>query len=372
MKSYNGLFVKMTEIEEIKASINEAAKKRRKRSYVQRVLNDIDGYSYRLRDKIISGEWQPLQHKECVLREGYHKKERNILKPSWNNEQIVHHMLTRQLIPIIRPRLYKYACGSVKGRGSHYLLKAAKSWVKGYGNKRFYVAELDIRKFYDNVDLDILRAQIDRLIRDKQYKRELYKVIGTGEKGLPKGYYTSPWLAHLYLLSSDNYITQVLQPDHYARYMDNMWLFSTNKRDLHRQVEALNDFLKNNLRVELKNDWQVFRFEGAKDGKGRAVNMLGFVVHRHRVGIRKGIIKRIRAKANRVHRKGHTTRKDAASILSRLGFFRYANAHRYFVRYIKTMVSIRYLKRIVRKFMKRGMQHDKLGQSHGRCVPAGG
>mgnify|MGYP003293691825 CR=1 FL=1 len=289
---------------------------------------------------------------------------RNIIKPKWDNEQVVHHILMRQLIPILQPKLYRFSCGSVKGRGAHSLLKVMKSWVRSYNGKRFYVAELDIRKFYDNVKNDILKTKINRLIRDKRYNETLFKVIGDNN-GIAKGNYTSPWLAHLYLMDMDNHILQDLKPDHYARYVDNMWLFSCNKKRLRRMVSDLNQYLFENLMLTIKSDWQVFRFDDT-NGNGRAINLLGFVVHRNRVCIRKSILKRIRAKANRVYNKGRTTIKDACSIVSRLGYFKYSNAYRYYLRHIKTKISVRYLKRRIRNYMKRGKQHDRLETSLGR------
>ncbi len=112
------------------------------------------------------------------------------------------------------------------------------------------------------------------------------------------------------------------------------------------QIEA---FLRERLRLELKDDWQVYRFEGINrrtgSAGGRAVNALGFVIHHNRVTIRKSILKRTRAKANHIHRRKRYTRHDAASMVSRVGAFRHANAHGYYLRWIKPKVSIHYCKR---------------------------
>lgn len=111
------------------------------------------------------------------------------------------------------PRLYRYACGSLKGRGPHFAKRTIKRWRDEYKGKRFYVAELDIKGFYDNVDTEILKAMLRKKIRDKQYLTVLFHVIDGGAPGLPKGFYTSPWLAHFLLTPFDNYITQTLRPE---------------------------------------------------------------------------------------------------------------------------------------------------------------
>lgn len=106
--------------------------------------------------------------------------------------------------------------------------------------------------------------------------------------------------------------------------MDNFFLFSRNKKQLHAAVNAVREKLKEELGLEIKGDWQVYRFEGEnrKAGKvtGRAINCLGFVVHNNRVCLRKSIIKKIRRKALRMHRKKRCRRIDAAAIISYLGY----------------------------------------------------
>ena len=117
----------------------------------------------------------------------------------------------------------------------------------------------------------------------------------------------------------------------------------------------------------LKNMWR-YRFEKKKKpegmtpeeelrwkrrAKGRAVNALGFVIHRDRVTVRKSILKRTRAKANHIHKKKRYTRHDAASMVSRAGAFRHANAYGYYLKYIKPKVSIHYCKRRLSTLAKR-------------------
>ena len=91
---------------------------------------------------------------------------------------------------------------------------------------------------------------------------------------------------------------------------------------------------------------------------------MGFVIHRDRVTVRKSILKRTRAKANHMHRKKHYTRHDAASMVSRVGAFRHADAYGYYLAYIKPKVSIRKCKRRIaaaeKKKQKGKSEHDRL------------
>lgn len=360
----------MLQLSEIEAAIEEAAKYKKKRSVVINALEQKKTKAQQLQIKITSGKWMPPVHEKYILCEGSHKKVREIIKPRWDDEQIVHHMLMRQFRPLVTPRLYRFAYGSLPGRGSHNAVKTLTRWRNKYGNKRFYVFEGDIRKFYDNVDTAILKKKLRCRIRDKLYLDLMFRVIDGSAPGLPKGYYTSPWLANFYLEEFDNFILQELKPDRYLRYMDNLFIYHRNKKELHRMVRRIATFLKEHLHLRLKDDWQVYRFEKkrkpegmtpeeerrwSRQAKGRAVNALGFVIHRDRVTIRKSVLKRTRAKANHIHKRKRYTRHDAASMVSRVGTFKHANAYGYYQRYIKPMVSIHYCKRRISMLAQRGV-----------------
>lgn len=391
MKSFNGLFEAMTDHEEIKRAIREAADHKKRRPEVKRALREIDEKAEEIRKKLLSGKWHPPKHSKSRLCEGSHKKTRMIEKPRWDDEQIVHHVLMRQFRKIVLPRFYRYSCGSIPGRGPHYAVKTMKRWRDGYQGERFYVAELDIKSFYDSVDVTILKAMLRKTIRDKRYLDVLFRVIDTGAPGLPKGFYTSPWLANFLLTPLDNHITQNLRPDHYLRYMDNMFLFARSKKKLHRMVREISEYLGVNLHLRLKEDWQVFRFEGesrkakkeppqitSATGKkkkpkrppGRAINCLGFVIHNNRITMRKSILKRARAKANRMHRKRRCTRKDASAIISYMGWFSHTDTYKYYLKWIKPKVSVQYCKRrisaISKKQAKGAKKNDRLARSAGQ------
>lgn len=375
MKSFNGLFSDMTEQEEIKRSIIEAAREKTGRPEVKRALANIDNKARGLQEQLISGKWYPPKHAKSRLCEGSHKKTRMIVKPRWDDEQIVHHILMRQFRKIVEPRLYRYACGSLKGRGPHFAKRTIKRWRDEYRGKRFYVAELDIKGFYDNIDTEILKSMLRKKIRDGRYLTVLFRVIDAAAPGLPKGFYTSPWLSHFLLTPFDNYITQTLRPDHYLRYADNMFLFCRNKKKLHQMVREAARYLWEKLRLRFKEDWQVFRFESEnrRTGKvtGRAVNCLGFVIHRDRVTMRKAILERARAKANRIKRNGHMRRIDASAIISYMGWFKHTDTYGYYLRWIKPKVSVKYCKRRIaahaKKKNKKGVKvNDRLERGPGQ------
>ena len=339
----------MLEHDEVVAAIEDAARYKKKRRIVAAILERKDEKADEIIQAIRGGRWQPPRHKEQIIQEGPHRKKRNIQKPRFDDEQIVHHMLIRQFRQVVLPRMYRYAYGSLPERGTHDAAAVLRRWRDGYDGKRFYGFEGDISKFYDSVDVELLDDKLRRRIRDKRFNEVFDKVIRTSGPGIAKGFYTSPWLSHFFLEELDGYIVQVLKPDHYLRYVDNLFIYHRNKKELHRMVEKIDTFLKARLRLRLKADWQVYRFEGRnrRTGgiSGRATNALGFIIHHDRTTIRKSILKRARAKANHMRARRRYTRHDCASMISRMGPFRHADAYGYYRTWIKPKISIQYCKR---------------------------
>lgn len=113
--------------------------------------------------------------------------------------------------------------------------------------------------------------------------------------------------------------------------------------------------------MQIKDDWQVFQFE--HNGTGRAINCLGYIIHENRVTLRKPLLKRIRAKVLRMHKKGKITVKDAQAMVSYSGWLKNSDTYRYYLNYIKPNVSFGYCKRLIAKNSKRSDNNDRLEES---------
>lgn len=365
MKTYKHLYENMLNYEYIESCIYSASQGKRSRVLVKQILENPEPVVNKILSQIQDKTWYPPSHGKTSLREGSHKKERIIEKPYFNNEQIVHHMLVRQLKPILMKKFYEISCGSIPGRGPLTVVDSLCRWRDNYDGEIFYVAELDIKKFYQHVDIEILKGQLSSFIKDDNFLDILFRVIDNSSPGLPLGYYTSPWLGNLYLTPLDMYVIHTLKPDHYARYMDNLYLLDTNKEYLHDVVRNIQSFCQENLHVQIKDDWQVFQFE--HNGTGRAINCLGYIIHENRVTLRKPLLKRIRAKALRMHKKGKITVKDAQAMVSYSGWLKNSDTYRYYLNYIKPNVSFGYCKRLIAKNSKRSDNNDRLEESQKQC-----
>lgn len=134
-------------------------------------------------------------------------------------------------------------------------------------------------------------------------------------------------------------------------------------------------YLNDNLDLEIKGDWQVFRFEYPvmKDGKpvldenrkrvtkGRMLDFMGFQFHHDRTTIRKSNIESARRKANHISKQDKISWYNASVMLSYMGLFKHTDTYNYYIEYIKPKINVKKLKRIVSKHSrKENEQHDRL------------
>lgn len=92
---------------------------------------------------------------------------------------------------------------------------------------------------------------------------------------------------------------------------------------------------------------------------GRPLDFMGFEFHRNRTIMRKGIMIRFTQKARRVSKQDKINPKDAASILSSLGWVKHTDTYGMYERWIKPIVRIKKLKKLVSKHQKRMNQKKR-------------
>lgn len=381
MKTYKNLFEVMLKPETVSKCMLDAAEGKLKRREVLNAFKNFDE-TYDLVVKCATDpDYKPREDNRHEIIDGANHKPRQIEKPQFCPEQILHHMLIDPFKPVLLNGLYEevYGClpplnknGKIKKFGPHAAIRRLKRWVQTGG--KIYVCETDIHHAYQSVNIKILAEKLRRVIKDKDWLNLMFKFL-KGNDGLILGHYTSPWLFNFYLKDFDHFAA-ALDGIKYLRFADNIYLVGTNKRKVHRALNSIREYLDANLKLKLNKSTQVYRFEwpDKKSGKirGRAVNALGAVIHYNRVTLRKSILKRMRRKALKLRRKFKITWHDAASMLSRLSWIRYTDTFLYYSKYIKPKINIKKLKAKLRAHSRaiakahigrRRIIYDGLGKS---------
>lgn len=145
-------------------------------------------------------------------------------------------MCDEVLAPILDKKLIYDNSACRIGKGTHFAIGRVSKFLHDFYKKNGangYFLKCDIRKFFDNIDHEVLRRKLATVIEDKQVLSLLYQIIDSFEvtsgKGLPLGNQTSQWFAIFYLDGFDRLIKEKLKIKYYSRYMDDYVLIHHDK-----------------------------------------------------------------------------------------------------------------------------------------------
>lgn len=187
-------------------------------------------------------------------------------------------------------------------------------WLKDERSTR-YCLKIDIRKFYPNVDNEILKAMFRKKIKCEDTLHLLDTVVDSS-KGLPIGNYTSQTFANYYLSFFDHFVKENLGSKLYIRYADDIVVFGESKEELHAKLKAMRAYL-DTLKLEIKGNWQVF------ETRGRGLDFLGYRLFGHYTLLRKKMVTKIK----RAVLKPVKTLSDISRVMSYFGWMKTANAY---------------------------------------------
>ena len=142
------------------------------------------------------------------------QKWREIGTPKLWPDQYIHHAVIQTLEPVMMRGMDRYCCGSIKGRGTHYGVRAIAKWMHSDKRGTKYCLELDIRHFYDSLSSVVVKERLRELIKDAKVLDLCDRIL---QHGVPIGFYTSQWFANVVLQPLDMLIRQSGKAKHYVR-----------------------------------------------------------------------------------------------------------------------------------------------------------
>ena len=219
-----------------------------------------------------------------------------------------------------------YAC--LKNRGMHKAcldVQRAMKHCKIIWNE-YYILKMDIAKYFDNINKEILSNIIKRKIKDKDLLWLIHEILYAQkrEKGLEIGNYTSQMFANIYLNEIDQYIKHKLKVKWYFRYMDDSVILIKTKKEAKEILEKIKNFLKENLQLELNKKTQIFKNK-------QGVNFCGYKINEYRLKIRDKGKRKLKKKVKVLKEKikqGEITGKEAKKYLAgHMGYIKIANTY---------------------------------------------
>ena len=326
MKRYGNIYERVTNLTNIEMAFYESLNnsKKRKRKDIQYKLENIDVFAKKIQNNFhISGKYTTK-----IMNDRNTGKVRELLVPRYFPDQIIHHALTRQTLPYINKKIMHECCCSIKGRGTLYGSMLVRKALKNKGVK--YYAQFDIKKYFPNVNQDILAKQLENIFKDKQII-DLYKeIIYSVPNGIPLGNYTSQSLSNLYLMPLDRYIKQTLRIKYYVRYADDFVIIGKNKRELNKAIPLIANFLKNELKLEIHENVKVYSIYD------RPIDFCGYKHYKEFTTIRKRNWKKARRMLLR-----ETNLTRAKRLMAYLGYIIHSSSYNIIQRFNKVINNAR-------------------------------
>jgi RNA-directed DNA polymerase len=154
------------------------------------------------------------------------------------------------------PTFSEHSYGFRPGRSAHQAVVKAQEYIQqGYD----WVVDLDLEKFFDSVNHDVLMSRVARRISDKRMLKLIRGFLNSGvmenglvgptEEGTPQGGPLSPLLSNLLLDELDRELEQ--RGHRFVRYADDSNIYVRSERAGLRVMEGVKRFLTKKLRLKV-------------------------------------------------------------------------------------------------------------------------
>ena len=174
-------------------------------------------------------------------------------------DRLIQQALLQVLQPVFEPGFSGHSYGFRPGRSAHDALASARAYV---ADGRRWVVDMDLEKFFDRVNHDILMSRVARKVGDKLVLRLIRRYLQSGMmadgvlqqrfEGTPQGGPLSPLLSNILL---DDLDKELERRGHcFCRYADDCNIYVRSKRSGDRVMDSISSFLEKRLKLKVNAD----------------------------------------------------------------------------------------------------------------------
>lgn len=274
-------------------------------------------------------------------------KEREIFELPYLPDRIIHHAIMNIVEPIFLKTFIDQTYAALPYKGTHRALEKMDEYIKNRDSTQ-YCLKIDIKKFFPNINKEILKKMLRRKFKDENLLWLMDNIIDSVENGIPIGNYLSQYFGNFYLSYFDHWIKEEKGIKYYLRYMDDCVIFHHDKEFLHSLKREIDEYLDVNLKLKLKDNWQVFP---------TLIRGVDFVGYRHfgdYILLRKSTAKNFKRKMNkllkRCERGIEMTYSEWCSINSYKGWIMHCDGYNLTEKYIKPLLPYaeKYYKEVIK------------------------
>lgn len=248
-------------------------------------------------------------------------------------DRLLQQAIAQVLTPIFERKFSPYSYGFRPGRGAQDAMRQAQEYTQaGYE----WVVDIDLEKFFDRVNHDMLMARVAREVKDKRVLKLIRAYLNSGvmvngvvletEEGTPQGGPLSPLLSNIMLDDLDRELEQ--RGHKFVRYADDCNIYVKTQRAGERVLESVREFLEKKLKLKVNP-------KKSKVDRATRVKFLGFSFYKHNgemlIRVANRSLERFREKLRRLTKRTRSGKLEDliqeinVYLVGWIGYYRQAN-----------------------------------------------
>lgn len=252
-----GLYYKICSFENLLSAFKKARKGKTTKEYVIEFEKNLKVNLLQLRTELLFHGYKPRPLQSFIIHD---PKTRKISKSAFR-DRVVHHALCNVIAPIFEKGFINDSFANRIGKGAFKAIERFDLFQrivsKNY-SKKVFVLKADIKKYFDNVNHELLLSVIKKKILDEKVIWLIRKILANysiqERRGMPLGNLTSQFFANVFLNELDQFVKHNLKAKYYIRYVDDFVILDRHPGILQRYMGEIRIFLNNKLLLELHPD----------------------------------------------------------------------------------------------------------------------
>jgi RNA-directed DNA polymerase len=258
----------------------------------------------RIKEELLAGDYQPQPVLKVEIPKPGGKGMRMLGIPTVV-DRLIQQALQQVLSPLFEPDFSESSYGFRPQRSAHQAVLKARQYVR---EGRRWVVDIDLEKFFDRVNHDILMSRLARRIKDKRVLRLIRRYLQAGmmsnglttvrREGTPQGGPLSPLLSNILLDELDKELER--RGHKFCRYADDCNVYVQSRSAGERVLKSLTTFLDRRLRLQVNA-------EKSAVARPWERKFLGYSFTRHRearLKVATTSVQRLKEKVREIFRRG--------------------------------------------------------------------